>query len=346
MQRQACCTFFYAEPMQTFIENLPKAELHLHIEGTFEPELMFEIAERNGIELPYGSVEELRRAYEFTELQDFLDIYYQGMNVLRSEQDYFDLTWAYLERAHADRVRHVELFFDPQGHTSRDIPLDTVIHGIDRALKQAQQDYDISSRMIMCFLRHLDEEDAIHTLEAARPFKARIAGVGLDSSERGNPPEKFARVFSRAREQGYRIVAHAGEEGPPEYIYQALDLLGVERIDHGNSAMQDDALLQRLAEEQVPLTLCPLSNLKLCVVDDLEQHPLAEMLDRGLCATVNSDDPAYFGGYVNANFLAVEQALSLGKQRLVQLARNSFQAAFLDAPRRQQLLEELEQYAA
>ena len=332
--------------MNRFIEGLPKAELHLHIEGTFEPELMFKIAERNGIELPYDSVETLRRAYEFTELQDFLDIYYQGMNVLRTEQDYFDLTWAYLNRAHADRVRHVELFFDPQGHTSRGVDLATVIHGIDRALNKAQQEFDMSHRKIMCFLRHLDEEDAIRTLEEARPFRALIAGIGLDSSERGNPPEKFARVFARAREQGYHIVAHAGEEGPPEYIHQALDLLEVERIDHGNSAMQDEALLQRLAEEQVPLTLCPLSNLKLCVVDDLKQHPVAEMLGLGLCATVNSDDPAYFGGYVNDNFLAVEQALSLGKSRLVQLARNSFQAAFIDAERREELLGELDRYVA
>ena len=334
------------ETMNTFITGLPKAELHLHIEGTFEPELMFELAERNGIELPYASVDALRRAYQFTELQDFLDIYYQGMNVLRTEQDYFDLTWAYLERAHTDRVRHVELFFDPQGHTSRGVELAKVINGINRALNRARQDFDMSSRIIMCFLRHLDEADAIRTLEQAEPFRNLIAGVGLDSSERGNPPEKFARVYARAREQGYHLVAHAGEEGPPEYIHQALDLLQVERIDHGNSAMQDETLLQRLAEEQVPLTLCPLSNLKLCVVEDLKQHPLADMLDRGLCATVNSDDPAYFGGYVNDNFIAVEQALSLGKERLVQLARNSFQAAFLDEPRRQQLLAELEVYTA
>jgi len=332
--------------MKTFIEGLPKAELHLHIEGTFEPELMFEIAARNGIQLPYASVEALHKAYDFSELQDFLDIYYQGMNVLLTEQDYFDLTWAYLSKVNADKVRHVEIFFDPQGHTSRGVKFATVIHGIHRALQRAQIEFDLSSKVIMCFLRHLDEADAIDTLEEAAEFKHLIAGVGLDSSERGNPPEKFTQVFELARQQGYHIVAHAGEEGPPDYINQALDILKVERIDHGNTAMQDTALVERLVTEQIPLTVCPLSNLKLCVVENLSEHPLREMLDRGICATINSDDPAYFGGYMNDNFFAVEEALSLGKQRLAKLVRNSFEAAFIEETRKQVLLAELDTYIA
>jgi len=332
--------------MKSFIEGLPKAELHLHIEGTFEPELMFEIAARNSITLPYASVGALHEAYDFNELQDFLDIYYQGMNVLQTEQDYFDLAWTYIEKVHTDNVRHVEIFFDPQGHTARGVEFSTVINGIHRALTQAEEKFDISSCIIMCFLRHLDEEDAIRTLEQAAEFKHLISGVGLDSSELGHPPEKFERVFKLAREQGYHAVAHAGEEGPPEYIKQALDLLKVERIDHGNTAMQDPELVKRLVEQKIPLTVCPLSNLKLCVVESLEQHPLREMLDQGLCATINSDDPAYFGGYMNANFLAVEGALSLGKERLGKLVRNSFEAAFMGQPRRQQLLAELDSYLA
>ena len=330
--------------MKTFIEGLPKAELHLHIEGTFEPELMFEIANRNGISLPYASVEALHEAYDFGELQDFLDIYYQGMNVLLTEQDFFDLTWAYINKVNADNVRHVEIFFDPQGHTSRGVEFATVIRGLHRALLQAEAEFGISSNIIMCFLRHLDEADALRTLDAAAPFKHLIAGVGLDSSELGNPPEKFVRAFELAREQGYHIVAHAGEEGPPEYIVQALDLLKAERIDHGNTAMQDAALLNRLVEEQIPLTVCPLSNLKLCVVENLEQHPLGDMLDLGLFATINSDDPAYFGGYMNANFMAVEYALSLGRERLITLVRNSFEAAFIEDSRRRVLLGELDRY--
>lgn len=340
------CTFFYPITMKSFIRGLPKAELHLHIEGTFEPELMFEIAARNGIELPYKSIESLREAYDFSELQDFLDIYYQGMNVLLTEQDFFDLTWAYLNKVHTENVRHVEIFFDPQGHTSRGISFATVIHGIHRALEQAESRFDISSRIIMCFLRHLDEADAQRTLQAAAEFRHLIAGVGLDSSESGNPPEKFERVFAQAREQGYHIVAHAGEEGPPAYIKQALDLLKVERIDHGNTAMQEAALVKRLADEQIPLTVCPLSNLKLCVVNTLAQHPLREMLDHGLRVTINSDDPAYFGGYMNANFIAVENALSLGKNRLTRLARNGFEAAFIDDTRKQVLIAELDDYLA
>ena len=332
--------------MKSFIEGLPKAELHVHIEGTFEPELMFEIADRNGIKLPYTSVEILRKAYDFSELQDFLDIYYQGMNVLQTEQDYFDLTWAYLNKVNIENVRHVEIFFDPQGHTSRGIAFSTVIKGIHRALEQARDEFDLSSEVIMCFLRHLDEADAARTLEMAAPFKHLIAGVGLDSSERGNPPEKFERVFAQARKQGYHIVAHAGEEGPVEYIEQALDLLKVERIDHGNTAMTDSSLVNRLVEEQIPLTVCPLSNLKLCVVENLREHPLGDMLDRGLRATVNSDDPAYFGGYINENFMAVEEALSLGKERLAKLARNSFESAFIGYSRRKVLLDELDSYLA
>lgn len=330
--------------MKTFIEGLPKAELHVHIEGTFEPELMFEIASRNGISLPYASVEALHEAYDFGELQDFLNIYYQGMNVLLTEQDFFDLTWAYIYKVNADNVRHVEVFFDPQGHTSRGVKFSTVIHGIHRALLQAEAEFGISSNIIMCFLRHLDEADALRTLDTAAPFKHLIAGVGLDSSELGNPPEKFVRAFGLAREQGYHIVAHAGEEGPPEYIVQALDLLKAERIDHGNTAMQDAALLNRLIEEKIPLTVCPLSNLKLCVVENLEQHPLRDMLDLGVFATINSDDPAYFGGYMNANFMAVEYALSLGRERLVTLVRNSFDAAFIEDSRKQALTAELERY--
>jgi adenosine deaminase len=332
--------------MKSFIEGLPKAELHVHIEGTFEPELMFEIADRNGIKLPYASVEILRKAYDFSELQDFLDIYYQGMNVLQTEQDYFDLTWAYLNKVNIENVRHVEIFFAPQGHTSRGIAFSTVIKGIHRALEQARDEFDLSSEVIMCFLRHLDEADAARTLEMAAPFKHLIAGVGLDSSERGNPPEKFERVFAQARKQGYHIVAHAGEEGPVEYIEQALDLLKVERIDHGNTAMTDSSLVNRLVEEQIPLTVCPLSNLKLCVVENLREHPLGDMLDRGLRATVNSDDPAYFGGYINENFMAVEEALSLGKERLAKLARNSFESAFIGYSRRKVLLDELDSYLA
>ncbi len=330
--------------MKSFIEGLPKAELHLHIEGTFEPELMFEIAARNGITLPYASIDALHEAYDFSELQDFLDIYYQGMNVLLTEQDYFDLTWAYIEKVQTDNVRHVEIFFDPQGHTARGVEFATVINGIHRALTQAETEFDISSGIIMCFLRHLDEEDALKTLKQAADFKHMIAGVGLDSSELGHPPEKFERVFRLAREQGYHSVAHAGEEGPPEYIKQALDLLGVERIDHGNTAMRDPELVKHLVALQMPLTVCPLSNLKLCVVDNLKQHPLAEMLDQGLCATINSDDPAYFGGYMNANFIATEKALSLGKERLTRLVRNSFEAAFINKTRRKQLHAELDNY--
>ncbi|MBA4049179.1 MAG: adenosine deaminase [Sphingomonas sp.] len=314
-----------------FIARLPKAELHLHIEGSLEPELMFALAKRNGVSIPFASVEDVRAAYDFSNLQDFLDIYYQGMAVLLTEQDFFDLTSAYLARAHADGVRHVEIFFDPQGHTERGVAFDTVIGGITRALDHGQARFGITSKLILCFLRHLSEEAAEATLDQALPHLARIAGVGLDSSEAGHPPAKFARVFARARLLGLKLVAHAGEEGPPAYVHEALDILGVDRIDHGNRALEDAALVTRLAATGMCLTVCPLSNIKLCVVPDIAAHPLKVMLDAGLAATVNSDDPAYFGGYVNANFTAVADALDLSRAQLVQLARNSFTGSFLNA---------------
>ncbi len=311
-----------------FIAGLPKAELHLHIEGSLEPELMFALAQRNGVAIPFASVEDVRAAYAFSNLQDFLDIYYQGMAVLRTEQDFFDLTAAYLDRARADGVRHVEIFFDPQGHTERGVAFASVIGGITRALDAAAVQ-GLSSRLIMCFLRHLDEASAEATLDEALPFLAHIHGVGLDSSELGHPPAKFARVFARARALGLKLVAHAGEEGPPEYVHEAIDLLGVDRIDHGNRALEDAALVARLAREGMCLTVCPLSNVKLCVVDDIAAHPLRTMLSLGLKATVNSDDPAYFGGYVNANYVAVADALDLTRDELLTLAHNSFTGSFL-----------------
>ncbi len=330
--------------MKSFIAGLPKAELHLHIEGTFEPELMFELAERNDIDLPYDSVEELRKAYDFSQLQDFLDIYYQSMNVLRTEQDFYDLTWAYLEKVNAQNVRHVEIFFDPQGHLERGISFETAINGIHSALSTGLKEFDISFGIIMCFLRHLDEADAFKTLDLAMPHQNKIMGVGLDSSEMGHPPSKFEGVFAKAREAGFHIVAHAGEEGPPEYIYEALDLLKVERIDHGNTSMQDPALLKRLATEQMPLTVCPLSNTKLCVVDDMKNHPLPEMLKAGLKVTINSDDPAYFGGYLNENYEAISPIINDDKNTLALLAKNSFDSAFISASEKSRLIVEVDQY--
>jgi adenosine deaminase len=330
--------------MKSFIAGLPKAELHLHIEGTFEPELMFQLAERNGITLPYENVAALKTAYNFNQLQDFLDIYYQGMNVLRTEQDFFDLTWAYLQKVSHQSVRHVEIFFDPQGHVDRGIAFETALRGIHSALVKGQQEYNISFGLIMCFLRHLDEKDAFATLEMALPHKDKIIGVGLDSSEKGNPPEKFQRVFAKAREEGFRLVAHAGEEGPPEYVYEALDLLKVDRIDHGNSSMLDPALVKRLVDEQMALTVCPLSNTKLCVVDDMQHHPLPQMLEAGIKVTINSDDPAYFGGYLNENYQAISGILGDDMELLAQLARNSFSASFLEASRRDSLLAEVDAY--
>ena len=329
-----------------FVAALPKAELHLHIEGTFEPELMFAIAGRNGVRLPYASVEEVRSAYAFSNLQDFLDIYYAGAGVLIEARDFYDLTWAYLVRAHAQNVRHVEIFFDPQTHTARGVPFDTVIDGIGRALDDARDRLGLTSRLIMCFLRHLDEAAAFEALDAALAHRGRIAAVGLDSSERGHPPSKFREVFRRAREAGFLAVAHAGEEGPPEYIREALDVLEVVRIDHGNAALQDPELVAELVRLRVPLTVCPLSNLKLRVVEDMASHPLKRMLELGLCATVNSDDPAYFGGYVNENYVVAAEALDLTRDDLVRLARNSFEASFLDAPDRAALLAELDAASA
>ncbi len=337
------------QTIKEFIAGLPKAELHLHIEGTFEPELMFELAERNRITLPFESVEALRKAYDFSELQDFLDIYYQGMNVLRTEQDFYDLTWAYLEKVSKQAVRHIEIFFDPQGHVERGIAFETVLNGIHSALVQGKKEFDISFGIIMCFLRHLDEEDAFKTLDSALPHKDRIIGVGLDSSEIGHPPSKFQRVFARARDEGFHVVAHAGEEGPPEYIYEALDLLKVERVDHGNTSLRDEALVQRLLREEIPLTVCPLSNTKLCVVDDIKNHPLPKMLELGLKAMINSDDPAYFGGYLNENYEAVSPLLGSTdqekKEKLLLLASNSFTSAFISEAEKEQYLQEIAAYS-
>ncbi len=330
--------------MKSFIAELPKAELHLHIEGTIEPELMFQFAERNRITLPYNNIEALKVAYDFNHLQDFLDIYYQGMNVLRTEQDFFDLTWSYLTKVHQQSVRHVEIFFDPQGHTERNVSFETALNGIYGALTAGQQELDISFEVIICFLRHLDEENASKTLKLAIPHKDKIIGVGLDSSEKGNPPSKFTGVFAKAREEGFRIVAHAGEEGPPEYIYEALDILKVYRIDHGNAAMLDPTLIERLVREQMPLTVCPLSNTRLCVVDDMKNHPLPQMLDAGLMVTINSDDPAYFGGYLNENYEAVSDLLDNAPAQLARLARNSFDASFLEDSRRKLLISEVDDY--
>jgi adenosine deaminase len=312
-----------------FIDAMPKAELHLHIEGTLEPELMMTLAARNGVELPYGSVEEIKKAYSFSRLQDFLDIYYQGMAVLRTAEDFYDLTWAYLEKVKAQNVTHVEIFFDPQGHTERGVPFAIVMEGILRALDEGAARLSISHRLIMCFLRHLSEAEAFDTLEQAVPHLKRIDGVGLDSSEVGHPPSKFQRVFAKARSLGLRAVAHAGEEGPPEYVREALDLLRIERIDHGNRAMEDPDLVARIAESRMALTVCPLSNLRLCVVEDLRDHPLPEMLAAGLRATVNSDDPSYFGGYVNENYEAVAEARGLTREDVATLARNSYLGSFL-----------------
>jgi adenosine deaminase len=330
----------------TLIKRLPKCELHIHIEGSLEPELMFALARRNGIRLRYPSVEALRQAYQFRNLQDFLDIYYQGMSVLITEQDFHDLAWAYLERAHAENVRHVEVFFDPQGHTSRGVPFSTVIEGLHRAVGDARRELGIQASLIMCFLRHLDEADAERTLDSALAFKDRIVGVGLDSSELGHPPSKFKHVFRRARGAGFFLTAHAGEEGPPSYVWEALDVLGVARIDHGIRSLEDAALAGRLARDQVPLTVCPLSNLRLRVVDELAHHPLRRMLDKGLIVTVNSDDPAYFGGYVNQNYLAVSQALGLGREEIAILVRNGIAASLMTAPEKERAFAEVDRVLA
>jgi adenosine deaminase len=332
--------------MEAFIRGLPKAELHVHIEGTLEPEMMVEMARRNGVPVRFGSVAEVRAAYQFTDLQSFLDIYYEGAGVLRTEQDFFDLTYAYLERAAGDRVRRAEIFFDPQTHTERGLAYGTVISGIHRALESGRDEFGISSGLIMCFLRHLSEESAHETLEQALPFRDLLLGVGLDSSEIGNPPEKFEAVFARARRAGLLVVAHAGEEGPPQYVWGALDVLHARRIDHGVRSEDDPDLMQRLSDEHIPLTVCPLSNIKLRVFPSMAHHNLKRMLDRGLVVTINSDDPAYFGGYVVDNYLAVTKALGLERADVVKLAKNSFNAAFLRVEDRRAFLDELDRYVA
>ena len=316
------------ERLHALLRALPKAELHIHIEGSLEPELIFALAARNGVALPYPSVEALRQAYAFTNLQSFLDIYYAGASVLRTEQDFFDMAWAYLQRAAADGVVRTEIFFDPQTHTARGVPMGAVIEGLHRACVQAQAQLGVSAALILCFLRHLSEEDALQTLEAALPWRDRFIGVGLDSSELGHPPEKFARVFARAHALGLHRVAHAGEEGPPAYVWGTLDVLGVERIDHGVQSARDEALMARLARERVPLTVCPLSNVKLCVFADLAQHNLRALLDAGLCVTINADDPAYFGGYLLDNYVQTFDALGLNAAHARQLAVNSIEASF------------------
>lgn len=332
--------------LDTFITGLPKAELHLHIEGSLEPELMFELAQRNAVAIPYASVEEVRAAYDFSNLQDFLDIYYAGADVLRTRADFHDLAMAYFARAAADGVVHAEIMFDPQTHTDRGIAFEEVIEGLLSAMRAAEAKYGLTSQLILSFLRHLSEDAAFATLEMADPWLDRITAVGLDSSEVGHPPAKFARVFAAARAKGLKITAHAGEEGPPAYVHEALDLLGVDRIDHGNRALEDAALVARLADEGMTLTVCPLSNLKLCVVKDLADHPLDRMLALGLKATVNSDDPAYFGGYVGDNYRAVAKARGLAREDIVTLARNSFTGSFLPPEVVAFHLDRIEAYAA
>lgn len=330
--------------MDQFIKGLPKAELHLHIEGTLEPELLFELAERNEVSLPYKSIEDARKAYQFQDLQSFLDVYYAASNVLLTEQDFFDLTWAYLTKANQQNVRHVEIFFDPQTHTERGVSFDVVVTGISRALQVAEETYNMTTGLILCFLRDLTAESAENTLQQAIPYLHLIKGVGLDSAEVGNPPRKFVSVFDKARDLGLLTVAHAGEEGPPEYIWEALDLLEVSRIDHGVRCLEDAQLVERLKTDQIPLTVCPLSNVKLRVFTNMDQHPLRAMLEKGLCVTINSGDPAYFGGYMDENYLEIAQSLNLIQEHLIQLAKNSFTASFLPLNRKQKLMQELDEY--
>lgn len=330
--------------IETFIRDIPKTELHIHIEGSLEPDLMFEIAERNKRVLPFNSIKEVRSAYQFTNLKSFLDVYYEGASVLVQERNFYDMTWAYLKRAHGQNVRHTEIFFDPQTHTNRGILFETVITGIHRALVDAQRHLGISSKLIMCFLRHLSADSAIETLKQALPFKEWIVGVGLDSCEVGYPPEKFTRVFDKALEEGFLTVAHAGEEGPAEYVRQALEKLKVSRIDHGVRCVADTQLVKKLVAEQVPLTVCPLSNVRLHIFDSIKKHNLKHMLELGLCVTVNSDDPAYFGGYITENFLAVQEALNLNHDDIYRLVKNSFEATFLDKKRKQDLITELDTF--
>ena len=330
--------------MEKFINNLPKAELHLHIEGTFEPELMFNIAKRNNIKIKYKSVDEIKAAYQFDCLQDFLDIYYAGAGVLITEQDFYDLTYAYLQKCADQNVRHTEIMFDPQTHTERGISFETVINGISKACQDAKEKLGVSSLLIMSYLRHLSEKEAFKTLEESIPFKHLITAVGLDSSELGNPPSKFKKVFEASVKEGYIPLAHAGEEGPPEYVWEALDLLKIRRIDHGNNCLQDALLVKEIIKRDIALTVCPLSNTALQVVDDLKNHPLKKMMKLGLKVTVNSDDPAYFGGQVNQNYIAIQKALNLTKQELIELAKNSFQYSLLDKANKEKYLEALEAY--
>jgi len=333
-------------PIDAFIEKLPKAELHVHVEGTLEPELALELAERNGVRLPWSSAEELRAAYRFRDLESFLDLYYAATQVLVRQRDFYDLTWAYLKRISTQAVLHAELFFDPQAHTRRGVPFARVVTGIHEALLAGKRELGVDSSLILCFLRDRSVEEAQATLEQALRHRDRIVGVGLDSSERGHPPARFRDVFARARSEGLRAVAHAGEEGPASYVWEALEALRAERIDHGIRSLEDEALVRHLAERRVPLTVCPLSNVKLGLVEDLKAHPLREMLERGLVVTVNSDDPAYFGGYLNENYRAVERALGLDRDQLVRIAGDSFRASFLDASEKTALLARLDAYAA
>jgi adenine deaminase len=329
--------------MTELIKKLPKAELHLHIEGSLEPELMFKLANKNNIEIPYKTIDDVKKAYNFTNLQSFLNIYYAGANVLITKQDFYDLTWAYILKCVENNIVHTEIFFDPQTHTSRGISFETVILGIKEALDDAKKEFGITSEIIMCFLRHLSQEEAFETLEQAQAFKKYIIGVGLDSSEIGHPPSKFERVFKKAKEQGFKIVAHAGEEADVSYIYEALDLLEVQRVDHGVQAIKDERLLKRLKEQQIPLTVCPNSNIELKVFNDYKEHNIKRLLDYGLLVTVNSDDPAYFKGYMNQNFLNIAQSLNLTKKDIVTLVKNSFKASFIDDELRQRYLEMVEE---
>lgn len=331
--------------LNALIAALPKAELHLHLEGSLEPEQLMQFAARNQVDIPFKTLAEVKAAYNFSNLQDFLDIYYQGMSVLQTEADFHDLTDAYLQRCQADNVRHVEVFFDPQGHTERGLPFRTPIEGILAALDAAEAKYGITYKLIMCFLRHLSEADAFETLAQAEPYLDRIHGVGLDSSELGHPPSKFANVFEAARKKGLKLVAHAGEEGPPEYVYEALEILKIDRIDHGNRLLEDDALIARVREAGLTLTVCPLSNLSLCVVDDLKDHPMKQMLNLDLCATMNSDDPAYFGGYVNENYRQTAAAVGLTKDDIITLARNSFTGSFLTPEAQDKHLKDIDKVA-
>ena len=330
--------------IKKLIQELPKAELHLHIEGTLEPELMFKLAKRNQLLLPYSSIEEIHLAYDFSSLQDFLDIYYAGMSVLIEEQDFYDLTMAYLIKSRSQNIKHVEIFFDPQGHTQRGVSFATALFGIKRALNDGLHNLGISNKLIMCFLRHLSEEEAFATLEEAKVFIHLIDGVGLDSSEVGNPPAKFQKVFAAAGKMGLKLVAHAGEEGPPSYIEEALELLKIDRLDHGNRAMESAALIEKLENNQIALTLCPLSNLKLCVVDDLAKHPIKLMLEKGLLVTVNSDDPSYFGGYLNDNYFAILEHLNLTSEQVVTLIKNSFIGSFLTEDEKTTYINAIDSY--